>query len=407
MIFDTLTEITDNQTVDVSNLSSSVGSPKFSGCQETPCVHEQSCSADSQCTVCLTGWAKPTTQGFPGQESPQDFPSEEEIAGRIVEGLNRAVEDASHSLDSQDSALGSPSRGSSRDEPPSSASSSIQLGDRDNEPGTILRQIGLQPHDKDWPGKNYLSTVETIPLSVAAGDNIQFVDTNNLSDKSSDLEDTINNETTSSAEDLNVTVVENNVKPQPNETNNADYLKLIDIERKAWVLQRKLKNPSQAEEIDREERRLEEIQRRENPDGSRYGYIWMGKLDDEEEERGRRRNSTGSVREDFTMVKDKKKKKRKVKTAQFSSSPEEIARVKSKKKKVRTSSDSRISARQNMYEVLTMEDTEDEEDEVQWLDGEDDHGGGEGGEKEKAAGEKKAAGGDKENDTAADNNNCD
>ena len=320
---------------------------------------------------------------------------------------SRAVEDASHSLDSQDSALGSPSRGSSRDEPPSSASSSIQLGDKDNEPGTILRQMGLQPHDKDWPGKNYLSAVETIPLSVAAGDNIQFVDTNNLSDKSSDLEDTINNETTSSAEDLNVTVVENNVKPQPNEANNADYLKLIDIERKAWVLQRKLKNPSQAEDIDREERRLEEIQRRENPDGSRYGYIWMGKLDDEEEERGRRRNSTGSVRGDFTMVKDKKKKKRKVKTAQFSSSPEEIARVKSKKKKVRTSSDSRISARQNMYEVLTMEDTEDEEDEVQWLDGEDDHGGGEGGEKEKAAGEKKAAGGDKENDTAADNNNCD
>ena len=169
-----------------------------------------------------------------------------------------------------------------------------------------------------------------------------------------------------------------------------------------------MKNPSQAEEIDREERRLEEIQRRENPDGSRYGYIWMGKLDDEEEERGRRRNSTGSVRGDFTMVKDKKKKKRKVKTAQFSSSPEEIARVKSKKKKVRTSSDSRVSARKNMYEVLTVEDTEDEEDGVQWLDGEDEQREGEGGEKEKAAGgKKKVAGGDKENDTAAENNNCD
>ena len=408
LIFDTLTEITDNQTVDVSNLSSSAGSPKFSGCQETPCVHEQSCSVGSQCTVCLTGRAKPTTQGFPGQESPQDFPSEEEIAGRIVEGLNRAVEDATHSLDSQDSALGSPSRGSSQDEPPSSASSSIQLGDRDNEPGTILRQMGLQPHDKDWPGKNNLSAVETISLSAAAGDNLQFVDTNNLSDKSSDLDNTINDETTSSAEGLNITVVENNTKPPFNKENNLDYLKLIDIERKAWVLQRKLKNPSQVEEIDREERRLEEIQRRENPDGTRYGYIWMGKLDDGEEERGRRRNSTGSVRGEFTMVKDKRKKKRKMKSAQFSSSPEEVARVKSKKKKVRTSSDSRVSARKNMYEVLTVEDTEDEEDGVQWLDGEDEQREGEGGEKEKAAGgKKKVAGGDKENDTAAENNNCD
>ena len=164
---------------------------------------------------------------------------------------------------------------------------------------------------------------------------------------------------------------------------------MIDVERKAWILQRKLKNPELAAEIDAETRRLEDLQRKYNPNGLRLGFIWCGELDKPEveneeesrlrnvndEETKRRRNSTGNVEEegDYTTVDNKKakgKKKRKVRTAQFSSSPEELARVKHKKKKVRTSSEGRRQVRKNFYEVLTLDST-DTEDEIQCLDGED------------------------------------
>ena len=124
--------------------------------------------------------------------------------------------------------------------------------------------------------------------------------------------------------------------------------------------------------------------------GTFLGFIWCGELDKPEveneeesrlrnvndEESRRRRNSTGNVEEegDYTTVDNRKakgKKKRKVRTAQFSSSPEELARVKHKKKKVRTSSEGRRQVRKNFYEVLTLDSTEDE-DEIQCLDGEDD-----------------------------------
>ena len=81
--------------------------------------------------------------------------------------------------------------------------------------------------------------------------------------------------------------------------------------------------------------------------GTFLGFIWCGELDKPEveneeesrlrnvndEESRRRRNSTGNVEEegDYTTVDNRKakgKKKRKVRTAQFSSSPEELARVK-------------------------------------------------------------------------------
>ena len=70
----------------------------------------------------------------------------------------------------------------------------------------------------------------------------------------------------------------------------AKYLRILDIERRAWELQQKLDDPSRSEQIDEERKRNERLQELYNPDGHRYGFIWCG-------EKKMRRNTISVPRE--------------------------------------------------------------------------------------------------------------
>ena len=145
-----------------------------------------------------------------------------------------------------------------------------------------------------------------------------------------------------------------------------DYLRLLDMERKAYELQQKLNdpNPEAHKRIDEKRKHNEELQRIVNPEGKVFGMVWCGDLNK------RRTNSTGAKEDDFTPVQTKNKKKRSAKTAQFSSSPEEDqeqGRKSVRKKRNRSLSEGNDVAARNIYEVLDLEeDSEDQgtDDEV-------------------------------------------
>ena len=232
-----------------------------------------------------------------------------------VEGEGDDDEDSSG-----DSGL-SPSQGSSSDRQEYSSPS----------PGTIRPQMGMTPGSR---GKNYIITaVETAAagdIAVKSDENNLFIDVNKINDTFSGEE----HESEISDADSNDTVIEN-----PNTNNDAiqnyianknnavwpQYLKVVDLERRAYEVTKKLQDPANAAAVDEERRKNEDLQRRFNPKGDKYGFVWCGPLQPLQ-----RRNSTGSSAQQnqpttseadgFTPVQRRHRKKR---TAHFSSSPED------------------------------------------------------------------------------------
>ena len=242
-ILDTLIEANDdigNNNAQNNDLSSTGTRLDFTKCSDVPCVHEAQpcqspCSLQSDCTFCRAGFAQDPMYGFPGQA---------EIDARIQAGLDESLDgttsqdriidsDSAHdSPTSVDSALGSPSRGSSqdapitdssRDAPIADSSSSFQFGDRDNEPGTILSQIGLLPGDS---GNKNLSVVETKSLSAVV-DKIKFVDVNATIQNDDEY-----NNTSASSEELNTTVVYNEINKTVDRKEQNEQIEVIVFDQK-------------------------------------------------------------------------------------------------------------------------------------------------------------------------------
>ena len=304
-------------------------------------------------------------------------------------------------------------------------------------PGTILPQRGLSPSD---PGRTHilLPAVETNKTAgdlnnviYSNGNGSEFIDINDLdktiksdTNGSHDDDDTLcDDESIDSSDTLNETAIENlaniaateklaavavandKLETFQNSKRNSsfqewpDYLKVTDLQRRAYELDLKLKNPSRAHEVDEERKKNEEIQRTCNPEGKHYGAIWCGELPPKEAaddqptpssstqdvtndtngnlELRSRRNSIGSARElaedygvpvlqdsnrskddsdGYTPVSTKRKKRQ----ANFSSSPEEDkdqsqkgekSKSAKKKSKVVKDSDPQITVK-NFYNVL-------------------------------------------------------
>ena len=242
-----------------------------------------------------------------------------------MEGEEEDSEDSSG-----DSGL-SPSQGSSSDRQEYSSPS----------PGTIRPQMGIKPGSK---GTHFITAVET----AAAGDIANksenlFIDVNKINDTFSGTDQ----DSETSDADSNDTVIENwsvavdNIKDYIANKDNAawpQYLKVVDLERRAYEVTKKLQDPDNASAVDEERKRNEDLQRRFNPKGDKYGFVWCGPL--------ARRNSTGSSstlaqdpvqKEDdgFTPVQRRQRKKR---TAHFSSSPEEGKEISAKQVRKRSRS---------------------------------------------------------------------
>lgn len=191
-----------------------------------------------------------------------------------------------------------------------SQGSSIDLSlSRTASPGTILPQKNLKPGDKGRT--DFL--IPAVETNSTAGD----INSNNESDTFVDINDisvsTISDGDSTLCDELDVTMREDDddnntlnntvvevqtkipklkqiaikavtnlppkIKEFLKESNSSDwgkYLHCVDIERRAWELQRKLDDPSCAEQVDQERRRNERIQEQYNPDGHRYGFIWCG-----------------------------------------------------------------------------------------------------------------------------------
>ena len=303
------------------------------------------------------------------------------------------------SPDSQDSGL-SKSQGSSSDSPSSSSSS---RNVPPPSPGTIEPQPGISPGHK---GKIPLLAVETSP----AGDNNIILnstfksDTNDTNENDAEkdplkLDDTITDDDDVNMSDIsetettlsNTTVIENlpdeetknrlaieNYLLNKNSADWPKYLEVIDLQRRGWELSKKLANPELADQIDMERKKNEELQRKYNPDGSKFGMIWCGPLSPRP-----RRRSTGSEPGEATVEPEVRAKddsytpaaSTNKRNAHFSSSPEEDSPVsrnrggrKSAKKKRKGSTfpgDEPVQVK-NFYAVLgDIMDKEEDEDQQQ------------------------------------------
>ena len=292
-----------------------------------------------------------------GDRIPNKWPSSLRVEGE--EDFDD--QDDTLSDNTGDSGL-SQSRGSSSDRPPPEEEGATY---RSPSPGTIRPQMNTYPGHKGT-GTDSLTAVET----TAAGDNAQinnFIDVNNINDTfsglSSDTSDNdsvvsvIENENAAKTKTDAAAAIELYLKNK-NSSDYKTYLKALDLERRAYEITKKLADPANAAQVDAERRRNEELQRLYNRDGSKMGMVWCGDLP-------RRRNSlpSSSTRpsaearpspsaaddDGFTPVQSRRKKR----TAQFSSSPEDD--IKSKKRHLKKRSRSMRTQRtevSNFFEAL-------------------------------------------------------
>ena len=281
-----------------------------------------------------------------GDRIPKKWPSSLRVEGE------EEFEDSDDTLSDNtgDSGL-SHSRGSSSDRPPPEEEATY----RSPSPGTIRPQMDTYPGHS---GTDSLTAVET----PAAGDNTDnnirhFIDVNNINDTFSGLSsDTSDNESVVSVIENIEARTENNaaaaIEQYLKHKNSSDYhfyLKALDLERRAYEITKKLADPANAAQVDAERRRNEDLQLRYNRDGSQMGMVWCGTLP-------RRRNSLPAQEagasamddEGFTPVRPRRKKR----TAQFSSSPEDESKPKKHLKKRSRSMRSQRTEVSNFFEAL-------------------------------------------------------